>query len=187
MLVLSPAGLGQAGGEGAFIARGTVSAGCSTLGQLPAAAHATRDLHQALTFRQWRWRILATRHLAGQLRRTRARRTSLGHVTGYGIVHTGTLAAAAPAGDPVTVTPGATWDPATGSTTSPAAAPPSSPSTPWPSNNSFPRPLLNRPPGRPPPMHRPGLNCRLLEHPSALSWTTSAAISISCQSPGQGG
>lgn len=99
--------------------------------QLPAAAHATRELYQAITFRlQWRWRILATRHLAatlpqlaalsphqlgvlaGYLRRTRAHPgTGLAHLTGYGIVHTGTLTATTPAGAPVTLTPGATWHP----------------------------------------------------------------------------
>ena len=99
--------------------------------QLPAAAHATRELYQAITFRlQWRWRILATRHLAatlpqlatlnghqlgvlaGYLRRTRTHPgTGLAHLTGYGIVHTGTLTATTPAGAPVTLTPGATWHP----------------------------------------------------------------------------
>jgi hypothetical protein len=98
--------------------------------QLPAASQAARDLHQALTFRlQWRWRIPATRRLAatipqlaglsphqlgvlaGQLHRTRAHRTGPGHLPGYGIVHTGTLAATTPTGDRVTLTPRATWHP----------------------------------------------------------------------------
>jgi hypothetical protein len=98
--------------------------------QLPAAAQAARGLHQAITFRwQWRWRIPATRRLAatipqlaalnrhqlgvlaGQLHRTRTRRPRPGHLSGYGIVHTGTLAATTPAGDPVTLTRGATWHP----------------------------------------------------------------------------
>jgi hypothetical protein len=101
--------------------------------QLPAAAGAARDLYRAIAFRlQWRWRIPATRHLAaaipqlgglnpGQLgvlaghlhrTRTRTRRTSLGHLTGYGMVHAGTLTATTPAGDLVTLTPGSTWHPA---------------------------------------------------------------------------
>ena len=98
--------------------------------QLPAAIQAARDLHQAITFRlQWRWRIPATRHLAatipqlasldphqlgvlaGHLQRTRPRGTSLDHLTGYGMVHAGALAATTPAGDPVILTPGATWLP----------------------------------------------------------------------------
>jgi hypothetical protein len=98
--------------------------------QLPAAAQAARDLHQAITFRlQWRWRIPATRRLAatipqlatlsrhqlgvlaGQLQRTRPRRPRPGHLPGYGIVHAGTLAATTPTGDRVTLTPGATWHP----------------------------------------------------------------------------
>jgi hypothetical protein len=98
--------------------------------QLPAAARAARDLHQAITFRlQWRWRIPATRHLAatipqlatlnphqlgilaGHLHRTRPRRSGPGHLGGYGLVHTGTLAATTPTGDPVTLTPGAAWHP----------------------------------------------------------------------------
>ena len=49
--------------------------------------------------------------LAGHLQRTRPRGTSPGHLTGYGIVQAGALAATTPAGDPVTLTPGATWDP----------------------------------------------------------------------------
>jgi hypothetical protein len=95
--------------------------------QLPAAMDAARDLQQTLTFRlQWRWRIPATRHLAatlpqlaslndhqlgilaGQLHRTRPRRSGREHTPGYGMVHTGTLAATTPAGNPVTLTPGAT-------------------------------------------------------------------------------
>jgi hypothetical protein len=98
--------------------------------QLPAAAQAARDLYQALTFRlQWRWRIPATRRLAGtipqlatlgphqlgvlagQLHRTRAHSAPLGHLGGYGMVHTGVLAATAPTGDPITLTRGATWHP----------------------------------------------------------------------------
>jgi hypothetical protein len=98
--------------------------------QLPAAAQAARDLHQALTFRlQWRWRIPATRRLAatipqlaglsphqlgvlaGQLHRTRPHRTGPSRLPGYGIVHTGTLAATTPTGTPTTLTPGATWHP----------------------------------------------------------------------------
>jgi hypothetical protein len=99
--------------------------------QLPAAAHAARDLHQALTFRlQWRWRIAATRRLAatipqlatlnghqlgllaGYLHRTRTRPgTGLARLDGYGTVHAGTVAATTPTGDPITLTPGATWGP----------------------------------------------------------------------------
>jgi hypothetical protein len=98
--------------------------------QLPAALEAARELQHAITFRlQWRWRIPATRHLAatipqlaslsghqlgvlaGQLHRTRPRRSRLEHTHGYGMVHTGTLAATTPAGDPVTLTPGASWHP----------------------------------------------------------------------------
>jgi hypothetical protein len=98
--------------------------------QFPAAAQAARDLHQAITFRlQWRWRIPASRRLAaitpqlasldlhqlgllaGQLQRTRARRADLRHITSYGVVHTGTLAATTPTGDRVTLTPGTTWHP----------------------------------------------------------------------------
>ena len=85
---------------------------------------------RAIAFRlQWRWRIPATRHLAaavpqlasltpsqlgvlaGHLHRTHPRRTSPGHLTGYGMVHAGTLTATTPAGDPVTLTPGSTWHP----------------------------------------------------------------------------
>ena len=98
--------------------------------RLPAIVQAARALHQAIIFRlQWRWRIPATRHLAatipqfaglngqqlgmlaGHLQRTRAHRTKLEHITGYGMVHTGTLAATTPTGTPVTLTPGTTWDP----------------------------------------------------------------------------
>ncbi len=49
--------------------------------------------------------------LAGYLHRTRPRRTSPGPLTGYGMIHTGALTAATPAGDPVTLTPGSTWHP----------------------------------------------------------------------------
>jgi hypothetical protein len=110
-----------------ILARSAITAAVS---QLPAAADAARALHQAISFRlQWRWRIPATRHLtatipqlaglnghqlgllAGHLRRTRVHRTGLGHITGYGMVHTGTLAATTSTGVPVTLTPGATWDP----------------------------------------------------------------------------
>ena len=98
--------------------------------QLPAAAEAARDLCRAIAFRlQWRWRIPATRHLAaaipqlaslnagqlgvlaGHLHRTRPRRTSPGHLTGYGMVHAGALTATTPAGHPVTLTPGSAWHP----------------------------------------------------------------------------
>jgi hypothetical protein len=98
--------------------------------QLPQAAEAARDLSRAIAFRlQWRWRIPATRHLAatipqlaslnpgqlgvlaGHLHRTRPRRTSPGHLPGYGMIHTGALTATTPAGDPVTLTPGSTWHP----------------------------------------------------------------------------
>ncbi len=98
--------------------------------QLPAAAASARAVHEAIIFRlQWRWRIPATRHLAatipqltglnghqlgmlaGHLQRTRPHRTDLDHITGYGMVHTGTLAATTPTGASVTLTPGTTWDP----------------------------------------------------------------------------
>ena len=98
--------------------------------QLPAAAQAARDLYQTITFRrQWRWRIPATRRLAatipqlaalnphqldllaGQLQRTNARRADLRHITSYGMVHTGTVAATTPTGDRVTLIPGTTWHP----------------------------------------------------------------------------
>ena len=49
--------------------------------------------------------------LAGHLHRTRPRRTSPGHLAGYGMVHAGTLAATTPTGAPVTLTSGATWHP----------------------------------------------------------------------------
>jgi hypothetical protein len=102
----------------------------ATAPQLPAAAEAARDLSRAIAFRlQWRWRIPAARHLAatipqlasltpsqlgvlaGHLHRTRPRRTRPGHLTGYGMVHTGTLTATTPPGDLVTLTPGSTWHP----------------------------------------------------------------------------
>jgi hypothetical protein len=98
--------------------------------QVPAAAEAARDLYQAIAFRwQWRWRIPATRNLAaaipqlaslnphqlgvlaGRLHRTRPRRITLGHLTGYGMVHAGALTATTPTGDLVTLTPGSIWHP----------------------------------------------------------------------------
>jgi hypothetical protein len=49
--------------------------------------------------------------LAGHLHRSRPRTATLDHLTGYGMVHTGAITAITPTGDPVTLTPGATWDP----------------------------------------------------------------------------
>jgi hypothetical protein len=112
---------------GAVLARPAITAAAPGL---PAAIQAARGLHQAIAFRlQWRWRIPATRHLAatipqlaglnghelgvlaGHLHRSRPRTATLDHLTGYGMVHTGAITAITPTGDPVTLTPGATWDP----------------------------------------------------------------------------
>ena len=99
--------------------------------RLPAAARTARDLRDAITFRlQWRWRIPATRHLAGalhalaglnaaqlsilsgHLHRTRHRGALPAALTSsYGIVAAGTITASAPAGPRTTLPPGETWGP----------------------------------------------------------------------------
>jgi hypothetical protein len=100
--------------------------------RLDAAAGTLRELHAAVAFRlQWTWRIPATRRLAtavtplaaldhkqlgiiaGQLRRTRCRRTiPAGLATGsYGLLHAGTITVTTGSGQALTLTPGTTWSP----------------------------------------------------------------------------
>jgi hypothetical protein len=108
----------------AILAMPALTAAIPRLG--PAADNA-RALHDAITFRlQWKWRILATRHLAaafpqiaglsqqelgilaGHLHCTRRR---LDARPSFGVVRAGTLTATTDSGGLVTLGPGATWDP----------------------------------------------------------------------------
>jgi hypothetical protein len=111
----------------------TMPALSAAVPRLAAAATTVRELRSAITFRlQWTWRIPATRRLAaaipplatldqhqlgiiaGQLRRTRCRRTiPVGLATGsyWGLLHAGTITATTGPGQALTLTPGTTWSP----------------------------------------------------------------------------
>ena len=110
----------------------TMPALTTAVPRLAAAAATLREVQAAITFRwQWRWRIPAARGLAttieplanldhhqlgiiaGQLRRTRCRRTiPVGLATGsYGLLHAGNITATTGSGQVLTLTAGTTWSP----------------------------------------------------------------------------